>query len=49
MKTKRIVFVRLSSRCLPDQLKYIKALAKKLGISEGAAHREVIDYYIKNN
>ena len=49
MKVKRTIFVRINSRCLPDQLKYIKALAKRLKISEGEAHREIINYYIKNN
>ncbi len=42
-------FVRISSRIRPDQHKQAKDLAKKKKISVGEMHREIFDYYFKNN
>jgi hypothetical protein len=48
-ETSTETFVRISSRIRRDQDKQAKDLAKKKNISVGAMHREIFDYYFKNN
>ena len=48
MKEKQPTMVRINTRVSPEQQKFIKDLAKKLGCGEGELHRSIIAYYIKH-
>lgn len=41
-------FVRINTRIRADQMKFIKAYAKKKRITEGEAHRALLDNYMMN-
>lgn len=48
MPEKKETFVRINSRIRKDQHKNIKVEAKKLKISEGELHRNIVDFYFAN-
>jgi len=41
-------FVRINTRIRADQMKFIKSYAKKMKITEGEAHRALLDNYMMN-
>ena len=41
-------FVRINTRIRADQMKFIKAYSKKHKITEGEAHRALLDNYMMN-
>ena len=41
-------FVRINTRIRVDQMNFIKAYAKKKRITEGEAHRALLDNYMMN-
>lgn len=49
MLKKKEKVVRSNTRILPHQAEYIKALAKKLGHTEGEIFREIIQFYIDSH
>ncbi len=38
--------IRINSRVLPHQYRFVKSLAKKAKKGEGEIHREIIQFYI---
>ena len=48
-KAKVIAMVRINSRILPEQHKYIRGYAKKLNMSEGNALRSILEQFIAKN
>jgi LysM repeat protein len=45
----RKIMARLHTRITPEQKKFLEKKAKRYKITEGAALRVMIDYFIKNN
>jgi len=45
---RRTPFVRINTRIREDQMKFIKSYAKKKKITEGEAHRALLDNYMMN-
>jgi predicted ThiF/HesA family dinucleotide-utilizing enzyme len=43
-----VVFVRINSRITPKQIEFIKDFAKENNLTEGEAHRIIIQYFIQN-
>jgi hypothetical protein len=49
MKPKKESFIRINSRITREQHSFVKMLAKQKRISEGEAHRSIIDFYISKS
>lgn len=47
-KPKGIILIRVNTRILPEQHKFIKEVAKEMGITEGELTRSMLDSYIKS-
>lgn len=47
-KPRKEVLIRMNTRVSKEQVKFIKAEAKRLKISEGSALRGIIDRHIKS-
>jgi len=48
LKLKQLPFVRMNSRVRIDQQKFIKSYARKMRLTDGEAHRQIIDRFMTN-